>query len=134
VESGLYQPTYKSRPSHRGIKNFEISAHGDRIVGPLDPTTRMIDGEPLGDEYLMSLEVADGGSGPIVVTIHASRGSFRVIPSTASGSRGKRPRSCSVNQTVVINALFHEQLRDQDDHNRALLARATLGSRSPRCP
>jgi len=134
VEPGLYQPAYKSRPSQRGIQNFKISAAGDRIVGPLDPDTGMISGEPLGDEYLMGLEVTEGGRGPIIIAIHASRDSFRVLPTSPADPEGKRRHSCSVNQNAVINALFHQQLRTQDDHNRPVLACATLGLRPFQCP
>ncbi|WP_158932671.1 hypothetical protein [Acidisphaera sp. S103] len=131
VEPGLYQPTHRSRPSQRGLRNFKISAAGERIIGPLDRTSGMIDGEPLDDEYLMDLEVAESGAGPINIIVHASRNSFRARISPLSGTEAKMPQHCSINQNVVMNALFYEQLKNQDCHNRAVLARITVGLGSP---
>jgi len=130
VEPGQYQPAHKSRPSQRGITNFTVAAGGERIVGPRHPTTGMIDGEPLGDEYLMALEEVVGGSGPITIAIHVPRGCFRVLPHSSEGSDRTSQTRTSVSQDVVINALFHEQLRDQDDHNRAVIARGNINLRA----
>ena len=46
----------------------------------------MIDGEPLGDEYLMVLDTIATADTPATVAVHAPRGSFRVLPGTGGGS------------------------------------------------
>ena len=108
-----------------------LTAEGDRIVGPLDPDTRMIDGEPLGDEYLMVLETIADDDAPATVAVHAPQGrAFRVLPRNGSHSTAKAIVRRSANAELVVNALFHEQLRDRDDHGRAVLARAPIGPRA----
>jgi hypothetical protein len=134
LQAGAYQPAYKSRPSQRGVPNFELAVDGDRVVGPLDPLTGMIDGEPLGDEHLMALELVEGAPGPTAVAIYAPRGSFRVVPSANGSPEAQSQRRCSANQSAVVNALLHEQLRNRDDHDRALLAFASVDSGSVQCP
>jgi hypothetical protein len=130
LESSAFQPAWKSLPSQRGLANFVLTTAGERIVGPLDPTTGMIDGEPLGDEYLMVLETVATDVASATVAVHAPRGSFRVLPQAGSGTVEKSRDRCSANQEAVVNALFHEQLRDRDDHDRAVLSRAPIGPRA----
>jgi hypothetical protein len=130
LESSTFQPAWKSLPSQRGLPNFVLTAAGDRIIGPIDPVTGMIDGEPLGDEYLMVLETVATDDAPATVAVHAPRGSFRVLARAGGGSAAKSPDRRSANQEAVVNALFHEQLRDRDDHDRAVLSRAPIGPRA----
>ena len=134
MQSDGLQPAWKSLPSQRGLANFALDAAGERIVGPIDPATGMINGEPLGDEHFFTFEPAGAGEACVTVSIHAPRGCFRVLPSGSGSTAAKRKGRSNVNQNAVINALFHEQLRTRDDHDRPVLARATVGSRRTQCP
>jgi hypothetical protein len=131
VDPGCYQPAFGSRPSQRQLPNFKASAAGERITGPVDPETGMIDGEPLGDSHFLTLEPVDNAVGPVAIGVHASRESFCVVRRNVSNKRADV--SCSPNQTAIINALFSDQLRNQDDRHRAILARAELTPRAPQC-
>ena len=130
------QPALNSRPSERGLKNFVLDADGDRVVGPIEPDTGMISGQPLGDEHFFTFERLSSNDTPgsITVTVHAPRDSFRVRPRPVDGLASGMRENCSINQTVVVNALFYEQLRSRDDHDRAVLARAKADARPSQCP
>jgi hypothetical protein len=93
----------------------------------------MIDGEPLGDEYLMVLETTGAESVSGTVAVHAPRGSFRVMAGTGGRSPPREGARRSANQDAVVNALFHAQWRERDDHDRAVLARVPFGPRSGAC-
>ena len=126
LESDGWQPALRSLISERGHANFRLSAAGAWITGPADPATGMLNGEPLGEDYLAAVEPVGDGGGPIKVTVNAPRGSFRVFAGAAGGAPDQR---CSTNQTAVINALLHEQFRDHDDQDMAILARGTIQPR-----
>jgi hypothetical protein len=132
--SGL-QPAYKALPSQRGLPHFVPSAAGDRIIGPLDRDTSMINGEPLGDEFLLSLEnlATEPDDKPATVAVCASRGSFRVLPRSMGGNIRQPAARRLANQNAVVNALFFEQYRERDDHDRAVLARARIGGGTGEC-
>ena len=130
MESAGLQPAWKSLPSQRGLKNFRLDAAGDRIVGPIDPDTGMIDGEPLEDGHFAVLEAAGSADGSTIIAVHAPRGGFRVLPRSEGHSTKRRVGRCSVNQTAVVNALLHEQLRGRDGHDRAIIASTAITPRS----
>jgi hypothetical protein len=130
LDSDHWQPAYQSLASERNHPHFALDASGARIVGPIDATTGMITGAPLGDEPLAVIEPIANGDGPVHVTICASRGSFRVLAGTTGGPQ----KSVSRNQDLVLNALFHEQLHDRDNHDRAILARSSIKPRQVSCP
>ena len=130
MDSESWQPTWRSLVSERDHPNFRLSAAGARIVGPRDTAIDMIDGEPLGDEHLAVVEPIGIGGGPINVAIRAPRDSFRVLVGGSKGTQGSPPEHVSSTQKLVLSALFHEQLHDRDDRDRAVLARVTVHPRS----
>jgi hypothetical protein len=130
LQSDHWQPAWRSLVSERNHPNFAPDAAGARIVGPTDVETGMISGAPLGDEPFAMIEPIAGGGGPVQVAVHAPRGSFRVY---AGGAHEPR-KGVSRNQHLVLNALFHEQLRDRDDHDRAVLARVSVRPHPVPCP
>jgi len=130
MDSNGWQAARRSFVSERGHPNFELSAAGARIVGPRDAATGMINGEPMGDDDLAVVEPIGAGDAPINVAVHAPRGSFRVLVRAGKSIQGAPADRVSRTQNLVLNALLHEQLRDRDDRDRAVLARVTVQPRS----
>jgi hypothetical protein len=94
-----------------------VSVHGPMINGVLD-------GNPIGDDYIAMLEPGSPGDGPVSLTLTTLSRAVQ-FSYAREADQPLVPDSDKPNRVAILNILFGEAL-PRDTANRLLLARASM--------